>query len=339
MARLQQSFILVLTLLLGVLPAALGQSPPPATPGLYDRPVLVIDSGMHTAMIRRADTDSAGRWAVTASDDKTVRVWSLADGALLRTIRLPAGSGDIGKVYAVAISPDGALIAVGGWTRWTKADQREQIYLFDRVSGSMIRRIDGVQGVVHHLVFSPNGRNLAAVLGPQGLRIYACEGDWPEIARDITYGSYRASFALDGRLATTGTDGKVRLYGGEFKGALQPIAAIVAPGGRPQGLAFRPDGSRLAVGYAEATVVDLLDGHTLAPSQHPNMDGIVGSLGNVAWSRDGWTLFAAGRASDMTTLATTARGLTTTPFRKDLNPSDCRVAGDGFASDGGFCLE
>ena len=59
-------------------------------------------------------------FAVTASDDKTVRVWSLADGALLRTIRLPAGPGNVGKAYAVAISPDGATIAAGGWTRWTE---------------------------------------------------------------------------------------------------------------------------------------------------------------------------------------------------------------------------
>jgi WD40 repeat protein len=54
-----------------------------------------------------------GSWAVTGSDDKTVRIWSLATGALLRTIRLPAGPGEVGKAYAVAISPDGALIAAG----------------------------------------------------------------------------------------------------------------------------------------------------------------------------------------------------------------------------------
>ena len=30
------------------------------------------------------------------------------------------------------MSPDGALIAAGGWTRITDADTQEQIYLFDR---------------------------------------------------------------------------------------------------------------------------------------------------------------------------------------------------------------
>ena len=112
------------------------------SPGLYDRPVLVIDPGMHTVPIRCADVDRGGRFAVTASHDKTVRVWSLADGTLKHTIRLPAGPGDVGKAYAVAITPNGATIAVGGWTRGTEADPQQQLYLFDRESGKMTHRID-----------------------------------------------------------------------------------------------------------------------------------------------------------------------------------------------------
>ncbi len=141
---------------------------------------------MHTAAIRRADVDREGRFAVTGSDDKTVRVWSLADGRLQRTIRLPAGPGNVGKVYAVAISPDGELIAAGGWTRWTEADPQEQIYLFDRASGEMVARLQGLPDVVNHLTFSPDGRYLAAMLGgANGLRVYAREaGGWAETASD-----------------------------------------------------------------------------------------------------------------------------------------------------------
>src|ERR1700754_5197029 len=35
------------------------------------RPVPQLETGMHTAAIRRLATDAKGSWAVTASDDKT----------------------------------------------------------------------------------------------------------------------------------------------------------------------------------------------------------------------------------------------------------------------------
>ena len=72
---------------------------------------------MHTATINRIAVDRAGRWAVTASDDKTARIWNLASGQLVRVLRVPLGEGDEGKLYAVALSPDGALVALGGFTQ------------------------------------------------------------------------------------------------------------------------------------------------------------------------------------------------------------------------------
>jgi WD40 repeat protein len=303
MACLRLGSALVLSLLLSV--AAVAQSQPPAAaPGLYDRPVLVIDPGLHTAMISGASVDAAGRWGVTGSLDKTVRVWSLADGALQRTIRLPAGPGDVGNVYSVAMSPDGALIAAAGWTRWTNADSQEQIYIYDRESGALVRRIEGLPETVEYLVFSLDGRLLAATLGSGwGLRIYGRDQGWAEIARDDAYGddSYGASFAPDGRLAVVAYDLKVRLYASNPSGSIKPVAIFKTPGVRPFRIAFSPDGARLAVGYRNAPAVDLLDGQTLAPLPRPNLDGIEGgNLAEVAWSRDGLTLFAAGnyQASD-----------------------------------------
>ena len=90
---------------------------------LYEQPVLVGELGMHTAPIKSAAVDAAGRFAVTASWDKTVRVWSLVDGKLVRTIRMPSGPGHIGKIYAVAMSPDGELIAAGGYTNTENATE------------------------------------------------------------------------------------------------------------------------------------------------------------------------------------------------------------------------
>ena len=130
---------------------------------LYDRPVLAIDPGMHTAKINAQAVDSAGRFAVTGSDDRTVRVWSVADGKLLRTIWIPVGPGSIGAIFAVAISPDGSTIAAGGFTE--RITGGTVVYLFERESGNLIRRIqDDLPNVTAFLTFSPDGRYLAATL-------------------------------------------------------------------------------------------------------------------------------------------------------------------------------
>src|SRR5262249_23356996 len=111
MARLRrgQGRAIVATLFLSaLLPGALAPGTASAQPDAspyFDRPVLVVETGMHTNVITNADVDAAGRFVVTGSEDKTVRIWSVSDGSLLRTIRVPTGPGNIGKIYAVAISP------------------------------------------------------------------------------------------------------------------------------------------------------------------------------------------------------------------------------------------
>ena len=53
-----------------------------------------------------------GLKVATVSDDKTVRLWSLADGQLQQILRGPIGEGAEGALYAVALSPSGKTIAV-----------------------------------------------------------------------------------------------------------------------------------------------------------------------------------------------------------------------------------
>jgi WD40 repeat protein len=200
--------ILLLTLPLVILPGLCAKAQ-----NLYERPVLVVDPGMHTAVSYTAAVDAAGRFLVTGSRDKTVRIWSASDGKLLRTIRMPAGPGHIGEVFAVALSPDGSVVAAGGWTE--DSPGIAALYLFDRNTGKMTTRIGGLPNVVEELAFSADGRYLAAGCGSGGgLRVFDRDKNWSEAFRDATYGdpSYGAAFADDGRLATSSFDGKVRLY-------------------------------------------------------------------------------------------------------------------------------
>lgn len=221
-----------------------------------------------------------------------MRVWDLASGQLLRTLRPPIGDGYEGKIYAVAMTPDGEIIAAGGWT--SASDASENIYLFDRRSGRLVRRIGGLHNVVNHLAFSPDGTRLVATLGgANGIRVFRTQ-DGFEIGKDASYGnnSYGAAFFRDGRLVTTSHDGKVRLYDRE----LHLLASLAALGGKqPFGVAFSPDGGRIAVGYDDSTRVDVLDETDLHLFYSANSQGTDGNLGSVAWSADGKVLYGAGR--------------------------------------------
>src|ERR1700736_5753408 len=138
-----------------ILCAGAGAQAEDANPELPAAPILRVETQHHDAVIRAIDADAASRFAVTAAYDKTVRVWSLSDGHPLRVLRLPIDQDDIGKAYAVAISPDGSTVAVGGFTG---AADHHNIFLFDRASGELKQRLKDVPAAVRHLAYSPDGR-------------------------------------------------------------------------------------------------------------------------------------------------------------------------------------
>ncbi|MEI7842110.1 MAG: caspase family protein [Gallionellaceae bacterium] len=290
-------------------------SPPRIGAGLSNRsaelpsgPLLRIDPGEHTAVIRCIATDAAGRYVVTASEDKTARVWSVEDGRLLNTLRIPIGNGDEGKLYAVALSPDGLTVALGGTTQ--AGDRGISIFLFDRASGRLLRRLTGLPQTINYLAFSPDGQSLAVTLGDNGLRLFSV-ADGRLLASDTDYGaeSYSVHFSpsepslsnthLPVRLVTTSYDGYLRLY--RFDGSqLTLLAKRSAPGGKELISArFSPDGRRIAVGFENSSAVNVLKADDLSLDFSPDTTGVNASLGHVAWSHDGETLYAAGKASSM----------------------------------------
>jgi WD40 repeat protein len=258
-------------------------------------PVLRIETGMHVAQIGRIGVDAQCQLAATASDDRTVRLWSLPDGMLLRTLRPPIDSGNGGKNYAVAMSPNGRFVAAGGWDAHYEIDNKFAVSIFDSASGALIARVGAFEDGINHLAFSRDGRWLAATLGSAGLRVIEAT-NWREVAADKDYSaqSNGAVFGSDGRLYTVALDGQLRRYGPgpDFKREM----AVPTRGGKwPFSVSIDPAGEKIAVGFLDSTAVDLYAAPGLAFQAPADTRGFdKGNLPSVAWSGDGKVLLAGG---------------------------------------------
>ncbi|MDJ0624574.1 MAG: hypothetical protein QNJ17_16545, partial [Desulfocapsaceae bacterium] len=254
-------------------------------------PFLRLETGMHTARIWRIDVDRDQRFAVTGSDDKTVRLWDLKNGNLLHIFRLPIQEGNVGKVYSVAISPDGDTIAAGGWTGSSGLDER--IFIFNRRTADIRKVISGLPNVVLHLTYSPDGKHLAATQSENGIRVYETQR-YTQVVEDSEYGGDRcnwADFDIFGRLVTTSYDGHIRLYSYNFELPPKKSAPI---GHRPYAVEFSPDGRRFAVGYSDTTKVDVFAADSLEFLYSADTSGTNYFLNIVSWSTYGDYLYAGG---------------------------------------------
>jgi len=131
-------------------------------------PILRVEVGTHNAGIFDIAIDPSNRILVTGSEDKTVRVWDISSrGELLRILRPPVGEGEEGHIFAVALSPDARTVACGGRTGSLKQGN-VCVYLFDRATGALTRRLGGLPGFVQHLVYTSDGRFLVAAMGVGG---------------------------------------------------------------------------------------------------------------------------------------------------------------------------
>jgi hypothetical protein len=180
-------------------PAAARDAAPPVPPGDKD-PVLRLEGRGPLSPVQGVAFGAGGATLYEAGWDKVVRVWRRNAGTgefsldPASTLRIPIGPGDQGVLEALAVSADGAWLAVGGnavlpenagfrqdgviFPRQSVADPEAQgvVYLFDmRANPPRCRQLRGHRGPVKALAFAtvPQGRqpvllSAGAELNPDG---------------------------------------------------------------------------------------------------------------------------------------------------------------------------
>ncbi|MGA3193279.1 MAG: caspase family protein [Candidatus Bathyarchaeia archaeon] len=263
--------------------------------GVPEEPMLRMEMGMHSAWITSIGIDPQNQFIVTGSQDKTVRLWELSTGRLVKIFRPPIGEGSVGMILEVAFSPDGKTIVCGGLTKSQK-EESYSVYFFDRESGKLAHRIAGLRAYINHFSYSKDHKLLVVGTGKGGgIRIYRTS-DYFIAGEDSDYGESILGVDFDpkGRLVTVSYDGFIRLYGNDFK----LINKKKAPEGfRPSSVRFSPDGSNIAVSFLDSAhfsgKLAVLSGNDLSHQYSPDLSGIKeGTFGPVSWSLDGKFLYA-----------------------------------------------
>jgi WD40 repeat protein len=270
-----------------------------------ERPLLVVEQGAHSAPVRRIEASAARGLVVTASDDRTARVWGLSSGELQLILRPPAFGAEGGRLYAVAIHPSEPLVAVAGTTGGE--GHPHQIYLFDLQSGALRRTIDAQAGDIRKLAWSQDGSLLlAGYTGTNGLRVFTLDGR-PVFDKRLDGPVFGLATAGNGLAAVVSLDGRLLTYRASA-GAVAPLADVLLGKRRAAGVAFSPDGRQLVVAYADATIgangrentheaLEIFDAESgRSVARLPPVPLYDGDLRTVAWSADGRFIFSGGTA-------------------------------------------
>src|SRR5262245_24970718 len=152
---------------------------------------------------------------------------------------------------ALAISPDGVLLATGGEDIFMRGDDIS-IQLWDVASGRPLRRMTGNTSGVTNMVFSADGKRLVSTARDGSLHIWdVTTGKSLHQLQDQQGGAAALAFSADGQVLATGYfDKSIRLWdvaAGKELRQLQGHRSSIAS------LAFTPDNRTLVSGSADGS--------------------------------------------------------------------------------------
>ncbi|MFE1881237.1 nSTAND1 domain-containing NTPase [Streptomyces diastatochromogenes] len=269
--------------------------------GTYSRLISIVNAPLatpllgHTGAVYLTSFSPDGKTLATASYDRTVRLWNVADRSRPKPLGKPL-TGHTSWVSSAVFSPDGHTLASAGddgtIRLWDVRDPAHPVPLGKPLTGHT--------GTIYLVAFSPDGKTLASASEDRTVRLWnVADPSRPEPLR--TLGGHTAAvrcvaFSPDGRtLAAGGDDDTIRLWNTADPRRPKPLPPVLT--GHTDivhSVAFSPDGRTLASGSADDTIRlwKVSDPAHAAPIGSP-LTGHTGPIWSVAFSPDGKRLAAA----------------------------------------------
>ncbi|MGD9092733.1 MAG: tetratricopeptide repeat protein, partial [Anaerolineales bacterium] len=168
----------------------------------------------HTGMVESVFLSADGRYALSGSEDKTLKLWELESGRCLRTFE-----GHMNKVSAVCLSADGRYALSGGGyspifqgAQVFPGERDQTLKLWDVNSGRCIRTIEEHTGVTSVSV-SANGRYALSGSGDGKPKLWdLTNGHCLRTFDGHSYGVISVCLSADGRYALSSSDQSIKLW-------------------------------------------------------------------------------------------------------------------------------
>ncbi|KAF8748406.1 WD40 repeat-like protein [Rhizoctonia solani] len=170
----------------------------------------------HRNWVRSISFSPDGKRIVSASDDKTIRMWDVGDGTLTAIDLVGTHEDEVycatfspdgeqiwhkGSINSVTFSPDGQLVASGS--------DDGTICVFDSRSGNLVLGpLKGHEYSVNSVVFSPDGSHIVSGSGDGSVRVWVVKDGAPacEPLRGHQNGVKSVAYSPDGRYIVSGSD-------------------------------------------------------------------------------------------------------------------------------------